>query len=229
MTPADVVFALKGASLDIFEGEFVAIMGPSGSGKSTLMNLLGCLDTPTSGLFYFEGEDISKLDANELAEIRSGRIGFIFQSFNLLPRISILRNVILPLIYSDTPASERRARGEAALKAAGIEESLFSHKSNEISGGQMQRVAIARALVNNPAIIFADEPTGNLDSITGERVLDLFESLNQQGKTIVMVTHEYDIALRAKRIISIHDGMISSDIPVTEEMRQAQAAKGVCS
>lgn len=230
VTPADVVFALAGASLDIREGEFIAIMGPSGSGKSTLMNMLGCLDTPTSGRIYFEGVDISELEPNELAEIRSTRIGFIFQTFNLLPRMSILRNVILPLIYNpQVPSSERRERGERALRAAGIENSLFTHKSNEISGGQMQRVAIARALVNDPAIIFADEPTGNLDSKTGDKVLQLFEDLHRQGKTLVVVTHEYDVALRAERIIHIRDGKIESDEKVTQEMRDENASRGGCS
>lgn len=220
VTPADVVYALNGASLDIFEGEYVAVMGPSGSGKSTLMNILGCLDTPTAGKYYFEGADVSELDQDELAEIRSSRIGFIFQSFNLLPRISILRNVALPLIYSGVSGAERELRAARALNLAGIDESLFTHKSNEISGGQMQRVAIARALVNEPAIIFADEPTGNLDSRTGEVILDTFEELNNKGRTIVMVTHEMEVALRAKRIIHIRDGRIDSDEPVTEEMRE---------
>lgn len=220
VTPADVVYALNGASLDIFEGEYVAVMGPSGSGKSTLMNILGCLDTPTAGKYYFEGADVSELDQDELAEIRSSRIGFIFQSFNLLPRISILRNVALPLIYSGVSGAERELRAARALNLAGIDESLFTHKSNEISGGQMQRVAIARALVNEPAIIFADEPTGNLDSRTGEVVLDTFEELNNKGRTIVMVTHEMEVALRAKRIIHLRDGRIDSDEPVTEEMRE---------
>lgn len=220
VTPADVVYALNGASLDIFEGEYVAVMGPSGSGKSTLMNILGCLDTPTAGKYYFEGADVSELDQDELAEIRSSRIGFIFQSFNLLPRISILRNVALPLIYSGVSGAERELRAARALNLAGIDESLFTHKSNEISGGQMQRVAIARALVNEPAIIFADEPTGNLDSRTGEVILDTFEELNNKGRTIVMVTHEMEVALRAKRIIHLRDGRIDSDEPVTEEMRE---------
>lgn len=212
VTPADVVYALSGVDIDIYRGEFVAIMGPSGSGKSTLMNLLGCLDSPTSGRYLFEGADISTLEADDLAEIRSLRIGFVFQSFNLLPRATILRNVVLPLVYSNVSTRERNVRGRAALQASGLEESLYTHKSNEISGGQMQRVAIARALVNDPAVIFADEPTGNLDTATGLVVLDLFHKLKSEGKTIVMVTHEHEVAAHADRIIHIRDGKVAEEV-----------------
>ncbi|MBU1045909.1 ABC transporter ATP-binding protein [Patescibacteria group bacterium] len=203
--------ALKDVSFIVKEGEFVAIIGPSGSGKSTLMHILGCLDTPTSGQYLFEGKDIANLSDNELADIRKKKIGFVFQTFNLLPRTTVIRNVVLPLIYANSPREKREEIAKKALLNAGLEETRFYHLSNQLSGGQMQRVAIARALVNNPSLILADEPTGNLDSKTGDIVLKTFQELNRQGQTIVLITHERYIAERAKRIISIKDGEIIED------------------
>jgi len=202
---------LKGISFSIDEGEFVAIIGPSGSGKSTFMHILGCLDAPTSGQYFFEGKDISKLSDDELADIRKKKIGFVFQSFNLLPRTSVLRNVILPLTYANIPKGKREEIARKALLSAGLEEKHFNHLSNQLSGGEMQRVAIARALVNNPSLILADEPTGNLDSKTGEVVLETFEKLNGQGRTVILITHEKYIAGHAKRIISLKDGEMVED------------------
>ncbi len=204
--------ALKGVSFDIEDGEFVAIMGPSGSGKSTLMHILGCLDTPTSGHYRLDSKDVSKMTDEQLAEIRKDKIGFVFQSFNLLPRTTVLRNVMLPLIYAGVGEAEREKKAKESLLSAGMVESHFLHKSNELSGGQIQRVAIARALVNDPSLILADEPTGNLDTRTGEIVLGTFQKLNKEhGRTIVLITHEPDVAEHAKRIIMLRDGVIISD------------------
>ncbi|MFA8342272.1 MAG: ABC transporter ATP-binding protein [Rhodothermaceae bacterium] len=209
----ELVHALADVSLKIDQNEYVAIMGPSGSGKSTLMNILGCLDTPTRGLYNFENVNVSDMNDNELAEIRNSKIGFVFQTFNLLPRSNALHNVELPLIYAGVPSSERKERAEAALENVGLADRML-HKPNELSGGQRQRVAVARALVTNPAIILADEPTGNLDSKTGEDIMRLFHDIHGQGNTIIVVTHEEDIAEHAKRIIRLRDGLISSDLPV---------------
>ncbi|MEI6296739.1 MAG: ABC transporter ATP-binding protein [bacterium] len=204
--------ALGGVSFEIEDGEFVAIMGPSGSGKSTLMHILGALDTPTSGKYLLDNKDVSTLSDDELADIRKDKIGFVFQSFNLLPRTTVLRNVMLPLIYAGVNTKEREDRAKKALFAAGLDEEHFFHLSNQLSGGQIQRVAIARALVNNPTLILADEPTGNLDTKTGEIVLGTFQKLNkEQGRTIILITHEHDVAEHAERIIHIRDGLIISD------------------
>ncbi|MEK7648660.1 MAG: ABC transporter ATP-binding protein [Patescibacteria group bacterium] len=204
--------ALKEVSFSVKSGEFIAIMGPSGSGKSTLMQIIGALDTPTSGTYYLEGRDVSSLNEDELADIRREKIGFIFQAFNLLPRTTVLRNVMLPLVYSGIQHSQRIIRAKAALAAAGLDEGHYHHLSNQLSGGQIQRVAIARALINNPSIILADEPTGNLDSATGEIVLETFQRLNkEQGRTIILITHERYVAEHAERILFIKDGMLCED------------------
>jgi putative ABC transport system ATP-binding protein len=207
---AEQLHALRGVSLEIRKGEYVAIMGPSGSGKSTLMNLIGCLDTPTKGNYWLAGRLVSQLDDDELAYIRNKEIGFVFQIFNLLPRATALHNVELPLIYNGTSSEERLERAKQALKQVDLAERMM-HKPNELSGGQRQRVAIARALVNNPSILLADEPTGNLDSQTGEEIMALFSRLHQNGNTIILVTHESDIAAHAHRIIRLRDGKIEHD------------------
>ena len=204
------VQALRGVNLQIQRNEYVAIMGPSGSGKSTLMNLIGCLDSPSEGRYWLNGQQVSELDDDELARIRNKEIGFVFQTFNLLPRATALHNVELPLIYAGTPAEERIERAKGSLRAVGMEGRMH-HKPNELSGGQRQRVAIARALVNRPSIILADEPTGNLDSQTGNEIMALFDRLHGEGNTIVLVTHENDIAEYAHRVIHIRDGVVSRD------------------
>jgi putative ABC transport system ATP-binding protein len=205
--------ALRGVDLTIKRGEYVAIMGPSGSGKSTLMNLIGCLDTPTSGKYWLAGRLVSELDDDELAAIRNKEIGFVFQTFNLLPRATALHNVELPMIYNGTPGEERIARAKRALEAVDLGERMF-HKPNELSGGQRQRVAVARALVNSPSIVLADEPTGNLDTKTGDEIMALFGRLHGDGNTIILVTHENDVAQRANRIIHVRDGKVETDEPV---------------
>jgi putative ABC transport system ATP-binding protein len=208
--PGRAVRALDGVSLRIAPAEYVALMGPSGSGKSTLLHILGCLDSPTSGRYLLAGEEVSGLGPDRLAEIRNRRIGFVFQTFNLLPRSTALANVELPLVYAGLPPGERHERAKQVMRDVGLGERM-QHKPNELSGGQRQRVAIARALVNNPSIILADEPTGNLDSRTGEEIMQLFEELYEKGNTIIVVTHEEDIARHARRIVRLRDGLIESD------------------
>jgi putative ABC transport system ATP-binding protein len=200
--------ALRGVSLDVQRGEYLAIMGPSGSGKSTLMNLLGLLDTPTAGSYRINDVDVHQLGPLELAEARAREIGFVFQSFNLLPRASVLRNVMLPLLYTRTPDKERLPRSLASLEAAGLTPDLYQKRSNQLSGGQMQRVAIARALVNDPTLILADEPTGNLDTATGDFILQTFARLHEQGRTIILITHEPDVAAHADRVMHVRDGLL---------------------
>ena len=212
---SETVYAIRDISLNIFANDYLAIMGPSGSGKSTLMNALGCLDTPTRGKYLFEGEDVSQMDDNMLADIRNKKIGFVFQTFNLLARSTALQNVELPLVYGGIPHSKREQIAVDTLTSVGLGDRM-EHKPNELSGGQRQRVAIARALVNSPSIILADEPTGNLDTKTGEEIMQLFYDLWKQGNTIILVTHEHDVALHAKRIITLRDGLIESDI-INEE------------
>ncbi len=207
---SETIHALRGVGLKIRRNEYLAIMGPSGSGKSTLMNMLGCLDTPTAGRYEFNGKNVATMVDDELAEIRNREIGFVFQTFNLLPRSNALQNVELPLIYAGLPKTERVERARRALENVGLGDRMF-HRPNELSGGQRQRVAIARALVNTPSIILADEPTGNLDSKTGEEIMQLFEHLYDQGNTIIVVTHEEDIARHARRIVRLRDGLIESD------------------
>ena len=212
---SETIYALREISLEIERGEYVAIMGPSGSGKSTLMNLLGCLDTATSGRYELNGTDVSEMNDNELAEIRNREIGFVFQTFNLLPRSTALHNVELPLIYSGLSAEERRQMALDALEHVGLSDRIH-HKPNELSGGQRQRVAVARALVNKPSIVLADEPTGNLDSKTGREIMGLFGELSRKGNTLIVVTHEETVARHARRILRIMDGLIASDERVSE-------------
>ena len=207
---SELILALRGVSLEIHRNEYVAVMGPSGSGKSTMMNVLGCLDTPTAGEYWLNGEEVSRLTDDALARVRNREIGFVFQTFNLLPRATALHNVELPLVYAGVRARERRQRAAAALERVGLADRMH-HRPNELSGGQRQRVAIARALVNQPSILLADEPTGNLDSVTSEEIMEVFAALHAAGQTVIMVTHEPDIAARAERVVVLRDGRVESD------------------
>jgi putative ABC transport system ATP-binding protein len=216
------VHALRGINLDVARGDFLAIMGPSGSGKSTLMNIIGCLDTPTDGSYILNGQEVALADDDELAAIRNKEIGFIFQTFNLLPRASALRNVELPLVYAGVPSAERKDRAVHILTRVGLGE-RYKHKPNEMSGGERQRVAIARALMNNPSVILADEPTGNLDTKTGDEILRLFHEIHQEGKTVVMVSHDIEVAEHAERIITLRDGEIVDERKMGEQRRTVES------
>ena len=218
---SEVIEALKSITISVHKGEYVAFMGPSGSGKSTLMNIIGCLDTPTAGSYVLNGQDVSRMQENALAEVRNKEIGFVFQTFNLLPRQSSLENVALPLIYAGYNKADRTEKAMIAMKNVGLE-NRAGHKPNELSGGQRQRVAIARALVNDPSILLADEPTGNLDTKTSYEIMDLFDQIHAKGNTVIMVTHEEDIAQYAHRIVRLRDGLVESDI-VNENIRKARA------
>lgn len=211
------VEALKEVSVTVQDNEYLAIMGPSGSGKSTMMNIIGCLDTPTSGSYFLGDHDVSKMTDDQLAEIRNQKIGFVFQTFNLIPRADVFHNVELPIVYSGISSSRRKGMAEEAIEKVGLSDRM-KHRPSELSGGQRQRVAIARALVNNPSIILADEPTGNLDSSTGAEIMVIFDQLNRSGNTIILVTHESDIAMHARRVIKLKDGMIESDTPNKEDI-----------
>ncbi|MCU0434241.1 MAG: ABC transporter ATP-binding protein [Bacteroidia bacterium] len=214
----EIIYALRSITLDIYKNEYVALMGPSGSGKSTLMNVLGCLDTPSAGEYVLNGTSVANMNDNELAAVRNKEIGFVFQTFNLLPRSTALENVMLPLVYAGLNRTERQKRAEHSLEQVGLKDRMH-HRPNELSGGQRQRVAIARALVNDPAIILADEPTGNLDSRTSIEIMGMFETIHQAGNTIIVVTHEEDIARHAHRIVRLKDGLIESDMPNAEIQR----------
>ncbi|HMX39326.1 MAG TPA: ABC transporter ATP-binding protein [Saprospiraceae bacterium] len=223
---AEKVEALKSVTLDIAKNEYVALMGPSGSGKSTLMNLLGCLDSPTSGEYWLNGIEVSTMDDGELAEVRNKQIGFVFQTFNLMPRLSALENVALPLVYAGVSREDRLAKARKVLEAVGLGDRVM-HKPNELSGGQRQRVAVARALVNDPAIILADEPTGNLDTKTSYEIMGLFEQIHKAGNTVILVTHEHDIALHAHRVVRMRDGLVESDAPNEEVVSIANSSAPV--
>lgn len=221
---AETTRVLKDVSFEVKKGEFIAIMGPSGSGKSTLMHILGALDTPTSGTYTLDSQDVSALPADELARTRKAKIGFVFQAFHLLPRSTVLRNVALPLVYAGMEREEREERARVALLAAGLETARHAHLSNQLSGGQMQRVAIARALVNDPAIILADEPTGNLDSVTGDLVLGTFQKLHKEGRTVILITHELSVAEHAERILVVRDGVLVEDRKNNKQHKQTVGA-----
>ncbi|MXZ04087.1 MAG: ABC transporter ATP-binding protein [Rhodothermaceae bacterium] len=222
----EIVRALDGVSLDVYPNEYVAVMGPSGSGKSTLMNMIGCLDTPTDGSYLLRGHNVGEMVDNELAEIRNREVGFVFQTFNLLPRVNCLQNVELPLIYSGKTRGQRRQMAARALEQVGLSDRV-THKPNELSGGQRQRVAVARALVNNPALVLADEPTGNLDTKTGREIMSLFETLYRRGNTIMVVTHEEEVAHHARRIVRLLDGLVESDVRVENPLLANQDTSAV--